>query len=410
MVMGKLKVCFGLLFIGTIAFTAEATKENYITKELTYGLEARTGYDSNIYADSDPQDSFVIRISPFLKFEKEWAVGPLVIDYRPEYSWYDEKPSSMNNTWNHNLNSSFSWHMTPTLTWNFDDTFSIQEGSNVVNAGGVTTGGDNNDYTRNYFATKAIWEFTGSQELTLGYSNDYQDFDDSNNDFRNVKENEVSFGYAYAINTGLKVGTELLVGKSNFYDSDKVFAGTNVNTTRDTQWERYLATLNMKVGSIIFDIEAGAEHREVVDSTPSHVDDDILSPYLDAKIILRSSDNTSFILNYKHSTQAGNRESGYWAIQDNVGFTANHKFSDRLDFTCYASFESNEYMEKYSADPATATNGREEWISCGAVFTYVLKQNLDAVLGFDNRRLSNPIENEDKYTVNSFDVGLIYKF
>ncbi len=408
MIKGDLKVFLCLLMVSSMAFAAEATKENYITKELTYGLEARTGYDSNIYGGaSDQESSFVIRVSPFIKFEKEWAVGPLSIDYRPEYSWYENKPSSQNNTWNHNLITSFSWNMTPTITWDFNDNFSIEEGSNVANIGGVTTGGGNNDYTRNVFDTKVTWEFTGSQELSIGYNNLYQHFDDSTNDFRNVKENEVSFGYAYAINSAFKLGTELEVGRSNFYDSATNIGG--VNTTRDTQWERFLITLNSTVGSLIFDLEVGAEHREVIDATLSHVDEDILSPYLDAKIILRTGDSTSFVVNYKHSTQAGSRDDLYWAMQDAAGFSANHKFSDRLDLTCFASYESNEYMDKYARE-STATVGREDWISCGVTLTYVLKQNLDAVFGVENRRLSNALADEDKYTTNSFDVGLIYKF
>ena len=405
--MKSTKFIASLLLASSVGFSAEAKKKNHITKEITWGIGARTGYDTNIYSSPTPEESFVIRISPFVTFEKEFAAGPLKIDYRPEYSWYDNKPSSLNNTWNHNLNSSFKWKLAPSVSWNFSDNLSIVEGSNISTVGGVTTGGGDNDHTRNLFKTDLKWEFVESQSLTIGYSNDYVVYKAENNDYRNMLANEVFVGYENALSSTLKLGAKAVFGQSNFFDSSFTIGG--VHTTRDTSWQRYLATANITLGMFVLDMEAGAEFREVRDDIVAGVDRHSGSPYADLKLIFMPSDLTNVVLNYTHHTVAGNLANAYWATQDRISLDLNHDFTERLAFKCYYSWENNDYQKENSRD-AAVDDANEVWTRTGLNFTYEFRQDLDFVAGVSYDRLVEPLPGTDKYSVVKYDIGVVYEF
>ena len=395
------------LLASTVSFAAEAKKKNHITKELTWGLGARTGYDSNIYSSQTPEESFVIRISPFVTFEKEFAAGPLKIDYRPEYSWYDNKPSSLNNTWNHNLDSSFKWKLAPSVSWNFLDHLSIVEGSNISTVGGVTTGGFDNDHTRNLFQTDMIWEFVEGQNLSIGYANDLVYYKTENNDYRNMHSNEVYFGYENAVTSTLKLGAKLVVGQSDFFDSDEVILG--VATTRDTRWQRYLATANVKFGSFVLDMTGGLEHREVVDDIPIGAERQADNPYADIKLIYLPTVLTTVVFHYTHKTVAGNIENSYWATQDRVALEFNHEFTERLVLKGYYSWENNDY-QKENTRQTIYDDENEVWTRTGLTLTYEFRQDLDFIAGVSYDRLAEPLPTFEEYSVVKYDIGVVYEF
>ena len=405
--MKSTKLIASVLLASSVGFSAEAKKKNHITKEITWGVGARTGYDTNIYNSPSPEESFVIRISPFVTFEKEFAAGPLKIDYRPEYSWYDNKSSSMNNTWNHHLMSSFKWTVAPSVVWDFSDSLNIVEGSDISSVGGVTTGGRDNDNTRNLFKTDLTWEFVEGQKLTIGYSNDYVVYKTSNNDYRNMLANEVFFGYKNTLNSTLELGGKVVLGQSDFFDSSAIVNG--VRTTRDTKWQRYLATANVKLGMFILNIEAGAEFREVKDATAAGVDRNGNNPYADVKLIFLPSELTNVVLEFKHHTVAGNLLNSYWATQDRVSLELNHEFTERLAFNCYYSWENNDYQKENRRD-ATVDDGNEVWTRTGLNFTYEFRQDLDFVAGVSYDRLVEPLPGTDKYSVVKYDIGVVYEF
>ena len=396
-----------LLLASSVGFAAEAKKENHITKEITWGVGARTGYDTNIYNSPNEVESFVLRITPFITFEKEFAAGPLKIDYRPEYSWYENKPSSLNNTWNHSLDSSFAWKLAPSVTWTFADKVDVVEGSNISTVGGVTTGGIDNDYTRNLFSTDVNWDFTETQSLTMGYSNEYVQYKTENNDYRNMLANEVFFGYNNQLNTTLALGAKFVVGQSDFFDSDAVVGG--VNTTRSTEWQRYLATANIKFGMFVLDIVGGLEHREVVDDIIATTDRDGDNPYADVRLMFIPSDMTELALTYTHRTVAGNIKNSYWATQDRIAVELDHDFTERLSFRCFYSWENNDYQKENSRQVAVDSDN-EVWTRSGLNFTYAFLQDLDFVAGVSYDKLLEGLTGQDSYNVIKYDLGVIYEF
>jgi hypothetical protein len=405
--MKSTKILASLLLASAVGFGAEAKKKNYITKDITWGFGVETGYDTNIYNNPEEEESFVIRVSPYISYEHEFGIGPLKIDYRPEYSWYDNKWSSLNNTWNHNLDSSFKWELAPTVTWEFLDSFSEVEGNNISTVGGVTTGGFDNDYTRNVFETKLVWEFIQGQNLSIGYMNDYVHYKTENNDYRDMKANEVIFGYENAVTETVKLGAKLVVGASNFFNSDRM-VGTTL-TTRDTEWMRYLATANIKFSQFILDMTGGLEHRRVADDVAVGVDRQNDNPYADIKLIYLPSQLSTVVLHYVHRTVAGNIQNSYWATQDRVAFEFNHEFTERIILKGYYSWENNDYQQENTRQ-MVYDDENEVWTRSGLKLTYKYLQDLDFVVGFSYDRLCEPLPGDDKYNVIKYDLGMVYEF
>ncbi len=388
------------------AFAAEGKRTRYLIPDLEYGLEAFTGYNSNVNASTDEQESFMITVRPFLKYERDFAFGPLSLAYEPEMRWYENRDGD-STEWDHVVSAGTTLTLTPTMTLALNDTFSEISRDDVTEIDGVTVGG-NNDYIRNLFKADYEWDFAEGQQFLVGYTNTFIEYDDEDNAYRNVRSNEAYLGYKRNVARDVKLGAKLVYGMSNFYDSETDEFG-GINTDRDSEWTRFLVTSEVYSGPWRFTADFGADYYRATSDVVPGVDKSEMDPYLKAKVDYFFTSKNVAAMEYVYRIIPGYKEDVFFAKQSKVRFSYKHTFNERLKFNAQVAYDNVFYDDKFSRDGEFGDD-HDEWLRTGFDFTYQWLQNVDIMMGISHDRLINATEDQDEYTVNKYNVGLLYEF
>lgn len=411
MKLSKFFLIAGALSAGLYSFGAEELRQRRIGNLLEYGLEARTGYDSNIYANASETGSFVLTLRPYLRFEQETAKTKLKLAYKPEYRWYENRDETKDSDFDQNFEGMFELELSPTMVLTVEDRFSMIEGNDVSEVGDTTTGGDNeidNDFDRNIFTTALDWEFERNNFFNVSYTNYYLDYDDQDNEYRNLRSNALTLSYKRQTARDLKLGVLYTFKKENFVDSDYVDGGLDIS--RDTNLHRIAASADWDIsGPLNLTLDLGVDRREVVDDVVAGVDDSFTTPYLSAKLTYKMPRKQKLVAGAVMRSVTGSKADAYIAEQQRVFLDYVRKMNERLEFTAGTSYENNYYDKEHSLS-GTFGNDHEEWFNLYGRVTYTVQQNLDVVCGINHRRKYNTTEGGSKYTINKYDLGLIYKF
>ncbi len=397
-------IALGLALTYNLGTAAEAKEEHYLlTEKLTYGVEIRTGYDSNMYSENDEEGSFVLTICPEILFNHEFANGPLNIAYSPEFRWYEARESETTEI-DHILHASYDLKINNLMNLRIYDNYADVESNDVSEIDGVTS--RNNDYRRNIFGLDYTFEFDKGRSFVAGYKNEQLEFDEFDDKYRNLSRHEIYYGANFEINSQLELGAKVTYGNNNFYDSQEEING--VVSDRDSDYTRFVMTTEYTDGPWTFIADYGFETHEVTGNKDGSADDNLTAPYIALAVNYHGIENHLFGVKYDYRTVAGYEEYMYFATQSKVGFTWDWTISERVKMTSYLSYENLEYKDDYSRDLAQISNDTEEWVKGGFKFVYVYTDNLDFIFGVSTDHMLNAAAGSDTYTSNQYDFGLIY--
>lgn len=404
--------------IGTAAFAtcvgvfgADEKRKHYLFPDLEYGFEALTGYNSNVNNNRDEDGSFLVTFRPFLTLDKEQAWGPLLLSYNPEGRWYEKREAADDVEWDHKATFDTTITLTPTMKLAVSDRFFDIESDDVQEIGGTPVSGGDNDFVRNVLKLDYEWEMRKGSFMTAGYTNEYLEYDDKENEYRNMKSNEVYIGFKRRLNDSALVGLKFDYGRANFWESatDKFSPGTV--TDRDVEWYRTLVTAEVSDGPWRYSGHLGLDYHKVMNKTVDGVDDSNLKPYVKLKTDYYF-DNKGFKVasaEYLYRTISSYQEDVYFAGQSKVRLSYKHKCSERLDFAIQGSYDDIYYDQKYYRYSG-GSDDHETWIRTGFLFTYRWLQDVDLLLGMSHDNLLNAARDNDEYSVNRYDVGFLWKF
>lgn len=411
--------------VGTVAlatslgvFAADEKRKRYLIPDLEYGFEALTGYTSNANYDRNEEGSMTLTFRPFLTYDKEFGAWDLTLSYNPEMRWYEVRDKADKVEWDHVLSLDTSFEITPTMNLEIKDKFFNVHSDEVQDFNGVTERGGDNDYVRNVLNLDYEWEFRKGTFITSGYINEYLEYDDKDNEYRNGKANEVYLGYKRAINSESRIGAKLVYGRINFWESARTntIGGVTKTTDRDSEWYRALLTGEISDGPWRYNTEVGLDYHKVTNDTFDGVDDTNAKPYAKLKVDYYLDSKGSRVLTAEaaYRTIPSYQEEVYFAGQSKGRLGYKHKFSERLDLSLTATYDDIYYDQKYTRTGlGTKGNGsddHETWVRLGFLFTYNWLQDVDVLIGMSHDNLINAPANDDEYTVNNYDIGILWKF
>jgi hypothetical protein len=385
--------------------------------ERLFHLENRLhmGYDDNVTQQSGTNeiDSVVIREDLTLTADRKWEKGFWSLRYRTFYDLYNDQDEVLDNAWNHYLDATVNWDLSPRLNLGLVESFVYSDSAEVFGTDGTLRQGDNTYYYNTVngtvssmisptFRTDVSGRYQFLRYDDLGQSN-REDYDTyaAGVTLRKQQTKSVSLFGELRLETQDYSGAGEVSEDGVYYpgstESSRVIPDRGFDTySIGGGWDQlYTPQLNSSIrgGYMLKDMSAANTDSET-------------SPYAEALVSYAVSDATRFTLSAVYSLYQSSLLT--FSSQDRASFALSlaHDLTAKISAYAGATYMNSQYSAQDSVDTiseASVTDGSEDAYSLYARLAYSLNRSNWLEAGFKTTDFTSDFQEE--FTQNIFDIA-----
>lgn len=399
--MNKIAASIGLVALGTTAIQAvESSALNSMqnTKPWSIAASLRGFYDDNIDTAPNGQSSLGYQIAPSFDFGMAGEQTSFNVGYSFSANYYENQPSFQTEKWSyaHVFDGMLSHTFNPRLEMSVTESFSLGQEPDIRRSNGFldtyTRVSGNN--IRNSAGVNLNAEVTQTLGLSVGYNNNYVDYDDSGPGSNSALLDRVEHSFRLDSNWKINAQTTGIVGYEygqTLYTADELL---------NQFWSRRSEDRNSRTHIL----SAGAQHyfnsnlsamlrigAQFVDYYNDSSADNTVSPYVSGSLhyAIQAATALDLGVGYRHNPANQTGATAANLVQDtesaSVSAALSHEIVRHLVGTLNGSWQRSTY------NGGSFDGESQVFYTVGARLAYQFTPNLSAHASYNYDQLDSDV-------------------